>query len=242
MAKPRSPRSDPPPASDETSVVVGPRPKRKKSFKTSSWGTIGRVALCDGTSAAHASALERKWLLFIDSEPAATNVRYEPFTIYYRTAAGRRTHYTPDITATFVRPGVPSQTIIYEVKEAAELAKKAEEFRERFATCEQHCRAQGWEFRVVTELDLPHPRLENVLKLRRYRMDEHDEPGLLPLIDSVRDAKKTTIGTVITASGISREQRAITRAAIWHLVATARLWVDLDQALTDSAELRVEAP
>lgn len=220
-------------------IVSKPPRKQRRSFKTASRGTVGRVALRNGSSLAHASSLERRWILFIDSDPATTEVRYEPFTLDYLTSMGVRRPYTPDIFATSVRPGTGLATVIYEVKESADLATNGQQYAERFAACDAYCRQQGWTFRVVTELDLPHPRLENVMWLRRYRLDEHDPALLGSLIDQVRTMEQATMQALL-ADLASKEARAITRAAIWHLIAARRLRIDLDQPMTDTSVLSLE--
>lgn len=239
MGKRPDKRGTPLVVASEIRVVAKPTRQRRQSFKTASWGTVGRVAMRDGTSLEHTSSLERRWILFLDADPDASQIRYEPFTIEYHAVDGTRRPYTPDLIATFSPQNAVAKTVVFEVKESAELAEKSALYQERFAACTAYCQEQGWEFRVVTERDLPHPRLDNVLRLRRYRLDEHEPERLGALITRVGIAGTTTLEALLASEPPSREDRAITRAAVWHLVAAGRLWMDLDQPLSDSSPMRV---
>jgi TnsA endonuclease-like protein len=65
--------------------------------------------------------------------------------------------YTPDVLVTYAKPGPRGMTehrVLYEVKYREELRAKWKEYRPRFKAASQYARAQGWQFKLVTEREI----------------------------------------------------------------------------------------
>ncbi len=210
-----------------------------RPLKNSRRALTGRLNLASGGVAGFESSLERDWIRLLDFDPQVQVIKEQPFTIYYDAEDGRR-RYTPDVLAELLEGDV-ARTSVYEVKPLESLRSEWRQLRPRFKAAVAHCRERGWRFKIITETHIRTPRLANVNFLRRYRSME-------PLL--VRQAQlkytasvlgPTTPQALLAAAYWSAEEQAMAIPALWQLVASGQVVVDLSVPLTMSTAIQLGA-
>lgn len=184
------------------------------------------------------SSLERDWLRLLDFDPSVVALREQPFTIYYE-ADGRRTRYTPDVLVEYSQDR-RARTVVYEVKPLETLRSDWQLLRPRFKAAVKYCRAQGWQFRIVTERHIRTPRLANATFLRRYR-------AMAPLLVKQAQLKytatvlgPTTPQALLVAAYWPVDEQAQAIPALWQLVANGEIEADLNKPLTMATPIRLK--
>lgn len=209
----------------------------RRALGTSRRALTGRVALGGSASAGFESSLERDWIEQLDFLPEVVALQVQPFTLKYD-LDGRSRKYTPDVAAVWA-PGDGSQeTVIYEVKPAADLRAEWAIFRPRFAAATRYCRQQGWRFKVVNEKHIRGPRLAAIRFLRRYMRLPADRDIQQELVTSLRTIGPTTVGALLTATYWSPDNRAVALPYLWKLIAEHVVEAPLDRPLTMSTPIR----
>lgn len=204
-----------------------PRPARR--------ALTGKVSLAGGLSAGYESSLERDWLLALDFDWRVKQVLEQPYTLSYR-CEGKRRRYTPDILAEF-DDGFKRWTIVYEVKEVAQLQARWGEFKPRYKAALHDCRLRGWQFRLVTERDVRIPYIDNIKFLRRYRDIPPQKMHRDALLYSLRGLGEMTAQALLAATWWDPERRLQAIPELWRLVATRKIEAPLAVPLTMTTPL-----
>lgn len=208
-----------------------------RALKNSRRALTGKVTLGGGEMAGFESSLERDWLRLLDFDPNVIALREQPFTIYYE-FEGRRTRYTPDVLAEYSQAR-QARTVVYEVKPLETLRSDWQLLRPRFKAALKHCRAEGWQFRIVTERHIRTPLLANATFLRRYR-------AMTPLLVKQAQLKytatvlgPTTPQALLAAAYWPADQQAQAIPALWQLVASGEIEADLSKPLTMATPIQL---
>ena len=181
-----------------------------------------------GDSVPFESSLERDLLCVLDFDRGVEGVVAQPIRIGYRDSLGQRRSYTPDFLAKFVE-GPP---VIYEVKYREELRVNWAALRPRFRAAVGYARRQGARFRIMTDLEIRGPYLQNAMFLGQYRDRPRDEVVEEHLVRTIAVLGETTPMATITAAYWTAEHRMQAVAALWRIIAIGRVQADLFEPLT----------
>lgn len=158
-------------------------------------------------------------------------VEDHPFPIEYLVGSKRR-RYTPDALVRY-RPEQNGRREgeVFEVKVSWELERDPESYEAAFAAAKEHCDTLGFVFRVVTENDLPRPRVRNLRFLLPYRSYPADAAITFGIADLLRGGPMSLrrLCEEGAARGLVQEDLI---SQCWHLVATQEISVGLDTPLT----------
>ena len=186
--------------------------------------------------AVHAeSALERDVCCLLEFDPDVVKFVEQPVTIAY-VDQGKARRYTPDFLARYATGKLPQ---LIEVKYAADLRAKQEEFAARFQAAREYAQAQGWEFSIWTETEIKTQYLKNAKFLLRFRFSTlvvRPEYRQL-LLDVVAQLGRATPAEVLLVAFESPERQAELLPVLWHLVSTHQLGCNLSEPLTMSSPL-----
>lgn len=196
----------------------------------------GRTAT-GGSSVTFESALERDWSILLDFDPDVAGFLEQPFTLSY-SHEGRQHHYTPDFMAEFGRQTGQSKRVVYEVKYRDELRRDWQEYLPRFQAANRHCRAQGWTFTILTDLEIRTPYLENAKFLRRYRTVRMKPLVQVRLIETLQTLGPTTLQELLTTACGGAESPEQTLPTLWSLIAMRQITCDLHQPLMMNSDIR----
>lgn len=187
-------------------------------------------------SADFESTLEKEHMLLLDFDPRVE--RYEAQPVRIEVGGGR--YYTPDLLVTFWAgpDGMRPPCELIEVKTQADLDRHADEYREKFQAAQAYAEQQGWLFIVRTEVDIRTPRLGAAKFLRGYRSItppvEHVELLLVALRARGVPCPAREIVDSITSAA---DDRAHLYTALWHLVATRQIMLDMDAGIRPDSPL-----
>ena len=179
------------------------------------------------------STLERDFFLSLEFDDSVEMYEEQPLTIKDE-INGRVISYTPDC---LVRHIDGTETL-FEVKYVADLEKDAEELAPRFAIAERYVREPNMEFRVVTELDIRGITLENQRFIYGFSSPPKDFNNLK---HDITKLLKNPLPMESLLSGLSTERmrQAVYIPAIWHLVFTGTLCVDLKISINNKTIIQV---
>jgi len=171
---------------------------------------IGRFpSLKMGRMIAFESLLERDFIYLLDYVTAVTWFEEQPLVIAYQ-HEGRSRHYTPDFL--LLENG---RHVLVECK--PECFMGTEQNQRQFAAAREWCRAQPWEFRLVTECTLRAGfLLENVKRLTRYAR-QTVAPGLRSRIQAVLHAHPDPLALDELVSVLALDDRTLAVASILSL-------------------------
>lgn len=184
-----------------------------------------------GSSVAFESSLERDWTILLDFDEDVRGYIDQPFTLSY-THEGEEHHYTPDYLADFGRLSGKSKRVVYEVKFREELRKKWQEHYPRFRAANHHCRARGWTFTILTDVEIRTPYLENVKFLRSYTKITERKDTCTRLLNALEAQGRTTPNKLLASVCDSEQARLDVLPMLWSLIATRRIACDLHQDVT----------
>lgn len=168
---------------------------------------------------AYESSLERAFLQQCDFDPSIADFQSQPFQLRYW-LDGRERGYTPDVLIESETPR------LIEVKPEHRTLKP--EFRRWVGAIREACADLGYAFEVVTDLEIRRqPRLDNVLLLRRYRLQPVHEHIELDVVTWVREAPGIPVGKLLERLG--RSDTAL--AGLYGLLARHAVRYDIHQPL-----------
>ena len=104
------------------------------------------------------SQLERDLYLQLEHAPDVKLFQYQPITLFYIDKENNQRHYTPDVYIEFQN----GLRVLVEVKDLETMAKKFEEFKERWDKCEIEAKKSGILFTILTEQEIRTARLGNI--------------------------------------------------------------------------------
>lgn len=191
-------------------------------------------------SIAFESQLERDFLTLFEFNDSVCDIIEQPVTINYTNSNGIKTHYTPDFLVYFNEPEssllrVQRKPILVEVKPTKKLQKEFHKYKERFRMAVKYAHENDMLFKIYDESRIRNEYLKNILFLKRYKRLTYsieDESNILTYINSVGE---TPIENLLEYVFVTKEQKAIGLAQVWHLLANKKLLTNFNQALNKTS-------
>ncbi len=178
------------------------------------------------------SKLESNFLALMLFDPTVAEIEEQPFAIEYLTLTGRVGVYHPDFRIKF---HLPKPETICEVKQRAILKHTWKEARLRFAAGRRFAQNRGMTFRLVTESTVATPRARNARKLLPFRRPLTDDGDVRLVRDAAADPANHTLEDILRSLPSALKNRDRWLAALWHLIATFAIPIDLDADLSTRA-------
>lgn len=119
-------------------------------------------------SAAFESTLERDFLSLIEFSNDVTKFEVQPVSIEWLDFTGKRHSYIPDVLVHYKQSGRTKTVILYEIKYRSDLKENWQALKPKFKAAIKYCKARGWHFKVVTEVEIRTLYLDNVRFLQPY--------------------------------------------------------------------------
>lgn len=166
------------------------------------------------------SLIERDYLYLLDYDPDVEWFEEQPLTIEYQ-HEGKILHYTPDFHLV-----EQARDTLIECK--PDKLVDTDENRRKFAVAHDWCRQRGWEFRVVTDLQVRAGfRLQNIKLLTRYARQAVD-PDTRGRIYALLHGAQTQLTIAHVTTAISPYSPAAVTASILCMAFHHEIWVSLD--------------
>lgn len=179
------------------------------------------------------STLERDFIALLEFDPSVERFEVQPITLDWADDQGRARSYTPDVLVMFKSHGLPRRTVLYEVKYRSDLRADWPELRQKFKAAIKYARQQGWRFKIVTEVEIRTPYLDNAVFLLQFiRRGPSEEGHMALLVDQLATMRHTTSADLLAACCRDEWHRAALIPSLWYLVGTRQIGANLDEKLT----------
>jgi len=182
------------------------------------------------------STLERDFLTLLEFDPHVERFEVQPVTIEWKDANGKSRQYTPDVLIHFKHHA--ETPILYEVKPRNVLKKKWSELRPKFKAAVRYAKESGLRFKIITDKEIRTVYLDNVRFLLPFvRRGAQIEAHMDLLVDKLQEQGATTPAGLIASIFKDPWHQAELLPALWYLVGTRQITVDLDQPLNMSTQI-----
>jgi len=190
-------------------------------------------SLKNNRSISFESTLERDFYLSLEFDNSVASYEEQPLTINGN-INGCSVSYTPDCLAQHIDD---SQTL-FEVKYTTDLEKDAEELAPRFDLAKRYVREHDIAFCIVTELDIRCVKLDNQRFLYAFSLAPKNLTNIQNTILNHLN-EPLTLESLLLSLSPERIKQAAFIPAIWHLVFTGALKIDIDIPITNKSIITV---
>ncbi len=189
-----------------------------------------------GTSDEFESSLERDLILLLKFDPRLVTIESQPLRI---PVPGAARPYTPDVLATFRESDAMAEPAVwvYEVKYRNELAEKWKELKPKFKAAIAFGKDHEFRFKIMTEVEIRTPYLENVRFLTPYLREELIDERWRTILRTLEVLREATPAELIAASARSRRNQGRCLYVLWQMVARRMIHADLSLPLTMKSAL-----
>lgn len=182
------------------------------------------------------STLERDFLALLEFSPDVEQFEVQPVVVKWHNEQGAPRSYTPDVLVKF-KAQTKRIPWLCEVKYRADIGKNWGDLHPKFLQGIRIAKQNGWRFRLITEVEVRTPYLENVRFLMPFRFRAVPENDSERLLDRLRVGSGMTPTAIIESMSPNRQEQAEWLPVLWRLIAEHRVGVDLDVALTMNSPL-----
>jgi hypothetical protein len=186
--------------------------------------------------------LEAEHLILLDFDRSVRSYEVQPVRI---PVPAKGTSYVPDALAHFhpKSSGASRASELIEVKPEALLKKYRADFKPKFEAAHAFAEDHGWRFVIKSERDIRIPRLDNLKFLRRYRSIHVESDDLEWITRRLAEVGgHASEAQLIGADVVGAEDRLRRLPALWHLVVSGRLVVNLDEPLRNDTQISLPTP
>lgn len=177
------------------------------------------------------STLERDFLSLLDFNRAVTNFEVQPVTVQWLDAHDTTRSYTPDVLAYYRSPKRP--TTLFEVKYRSDIRENWHELKPKFKAAIRFAKERGWRFKLISEVEIRTPRLENVKFLLPYKNRRPPVQCHMDMLDkALKRVKRSTPEKLLTEVFRDEWNRAQLLPTLWYLIAIGIICCNLDEKLT----------
>lgn len=191
----------------------------------------------NGKSLGHEFLLERDLMILLEFDDTVERFEEQPVKIPFKKGIKP---YVPDILIHYLPNsfGETRQPVLGEVKHTDDLKKHKVKYAPKFEAASCFASERGWEWRIFTEKDIRTPYLDNLKFLREYHSAEPEASLQQEVIGYLQDVRGSVTLESLLQKLCPTEDRVLHIApAIWHLVATKRISVNLTKPLTMKSKL-----
>lgn len=179
------------------------------------------------------STLERDFISLLEFDPTVKTFEVQPLSLDWLDANGKSHRYTPDVLASFKSHQGCQEKILYEVKYRSELRRSWLEIKPKLRAAVHFARTQGWRFKIVTEIEIRTPYLDNAKFLLPFIKRGPVEESHMDLIDEcLHQLCRTTPAELLAAIFQDQWNQASLIPSLWYLIGTRQIGVDLSSKLT----------
>lgn len=177
------------------------------------------------------STLERDFLALLEFSPEVARFEVQPAKIQWLDDTGAPRCYTPDVLVEF-DPHLKRKPWLCEVKYRADIKKDWETLHPKFRMGIRYAKHHGWRFRLVSEVEIRTPYLENIRFLMPFRFRELPKADIEQVAIKLRELGKTTPAGIIQSLTQDKWRQAELLPVTWHLLACHLVGADLESTLT----------
>lgn len=174
------------------------------------------------------STLERDLFTLLDFDSQVTSFEVQPLSIPWKDTAGKPHSYTPDAHAIYAN----QKNVIYEVKYRSELLEEWAALKPKFKGAIHFCRKRGWRYKIMTEVEIRTPYLENVKFLNPFLKQSFPKDSDIQKIgEHLETLDNTTPANLLNSISTDQWEQARLMPTLWALVAKGKIGANLQNKL-----------
>jgi hypothetical protein len=181
--------------------------------------------------AAFESTLERDFLTLLEFSPEVESFEVQPIVIEWIDDAGKTRRYHPDV---FVRynKSCGQKPHLFEVKYRSDLAENWGVLKYKFRKAWAFSRQKNWRFKIVTEVEIRTPFLDNARFLLPFtRQGVEVEKHLDTLKSKMQELGEATPQVLLARITDNQWVQAEMLPSLWYLVGGFQIGCDLEKPL-----------
>ena len=194
----------------------------------------------NGKSLGYESLLERDLMILLEFDDTVKSFEEQPVKIPLVVNGKKLKPYVPDILIHYfpLPNGDAPRSVLGEVKTLADLKKNKAKYAPKFEAASIYAAEKGWEWRKITEKEIRTPYLDNLKFLREYHSSVPNPALLQEVVAYLQNARNSvTIDSLLKTLCPTEDKLLHMAPAIWHLVATKRITVNLQKPITMKSKL-----
>lgn len=184
---------------------------------------------------------ERYFIKHTEFNPNVKFCEEQPVKIPYTMNNGKQSHYTPDFLVHFVNKPLDFinwRPLLVEVKPRKALFKDWSILHKKFLAARDFARKNEWEFTIISEKELVTPYLDNITFLTRYRNYTIDQSDQNMILETLNVLTSTSPNFLLKSITSDKESTLRLISVIWNLLATHKIWTDLEIPLSMNSIIR----
>lgn len=188
------------------------------------------------------SSLERDLFALLEFDPNIVYYEEQPIKIEYFDSEQKLRSYTPDILIVYKNEEVSpygKTHILGEVKYRANLFSNWKELKPKFKAARKLCKRRNWLFNIFTEVEIRTPYLKNVRFLLPYKNKHYDlnAENCESLLNLLKNYESIKVSQLLDKYAHNETERLQIIPQLWHLLATGKIYADLNLPLTMSSKI-----
>lgn len=187
-------------------------------------------------SAQFESTLERDFLALVEFSSDVEDFEVQPVKIEWYDNLDTPRSYTPDALVTFA-PATGKQPWLCEIKYRADIKKYWDTLHPKFLKGISYAKQHGWKFRIITEVEIRNPYLDNVRFLMPFRFRQTSASMIDSLLRRLNTLGHTTPAKLIANMSEKPFDQAEWLPVIWHLIAQHQIGTDLETPLNMNSSI-----
>ncbi len=182
------------------------------------------------------SSLERDLATILEFDEAVLTFQEQPVKLHYERAGRRCPPGVPDFLVTY-HAHVGRRPLLVDVKYRKELFERWADLKPRLLAAKRFALREGWDYRILTEVEIRTPYLDNARFLLPYKRCAPDPIHEEQLLSALRLLKCTPIQALLEACCADEWNRAQLIPTLWCLIGLRNISTDLERPLTMSSNV-----
>lgn len=191
------------------------------------------------------STLERDLFTLLAFDLNVERYEEQPVRINYTGEDGKAHTYTPDALVTYRNDIIPAmwmKPLLIEVKYRQELRDCWRELLPKFRAAYRYARKRGWHFKILTEVEIRTPFLENAKFLLRYRREATSFDNDRQILSAMFELREATPEAVLAYLRKTPMAQAELLPNLWRLIALHEVGTDLTLPVTMRSRIWSRSP
>jgi hypothetical protein len=194
----------------------------------------------NGKSLGYESLLERDLMILLEFDDTVERFEEQPVKVPLVVNGKKLKPYVPDILIHYfpTSSGEAKRPVLGEVKKSDDLKKNKEKYAPKFEAASRYANERDWEWQIFTEKEIRTPCLDNLKFLRDYHNKEPDAALQQEVVSYLQNVRGTvTVESLLQKLCLTEDRVLHVTPALWYLIATKRITVNLQKLLTTKSKL-----
>ena len=190
----------------------------------------------NGRMVSFESSLERDLATILEFDEAVLSFQEQPVKLRYERAGRRCPPGVPDFLVTY-HEHIGRRPLLIDVKYRNELFERWPDLKPRLLAAKRFAMCEGWNYRILTEVEIRTPYLDNARFLLPYQRCAPDPIHEEQLLSALRLLKCTPIQALLETCCADEWNRAQLIPTLWCLIGLRNISTDLEKSLTMSSNV-----